>query len=159
MSVSFLWIKKINKDFLMGEKNLYFLSFLQINLLNSCLSYVHLSFLSPNILLLLVNHFSISCYYWSFVHVTCFRDFLWRAFAVFVDILNRGGIIIQVVYHAHLVPGCRLVPPVVSGQRRSRFWQIRGVLILQENQPWERRNRLRKDVVDSDVSEDNSLRW
>ena len=34
-----------------GEKDLYFLSFLQFNFLNSCLSYVPISFLPPNVLL------------------------------------------------------------------------------------------------------------
>ena len=45
MSVSFLWTKKVNKDFLTGEKKIcIFFIFL-----NSCLYYVLLSFLPPNI--------------------------------------------------------------------------------------------------------------
>ena len=49
------------------------------------------------------------------------------------------------------VPACRLVPPVVFGQRRSWFLQISNALILQEDQSSERRNRTRRDWLSTQM--------
>ena len=60
-----------------------------------------------------------------------------------------------IVYYVLLVPGFILAPPVISGQRRFGILQIRGELILQENQSWERRNR--KDKLLIQIFEDSSF--
>ena len=82
-----------------------------------------------------VNHFLISCYYWSIFYIKSFHNFSCWSFPAFVDILKHGGIIIQIVYHVFLVPGCLLVQLVISSLRRFEILQIRGDFTPQENQP------------------------
>ena len=48
----------------------------------------------------------------------------------FVDILKRGGIIIQNVYLVVFVPGCLLVQFVISGLRRFGILQTKEDFIL-----------------------------
>ena len=134
VSVSFLWAKKSVFSFLS-----------QVKFLNPYLSFVSLSFLPLEIFLLSVNRLLVSCYYWSLVHIMHFRNFSWRLFMAVVNILKCSMVITKIVYHVLLVPGCRLVPPAVSGQRRSGFLQIKDALTLQENQSLESRNRTRRD--------------
>ena len=90
VSVSFLWNKESQQEFLAGEKIKY--CFLFSGLCSYfLLSFVPLSFLSWKTVFLL-NGFSIACDNWSLIYVICFLLIDWSLIYVIRFLLIVGGV-------------------------------------------------------------------
>ena len=69
MSVSFLWTKKFNKDYL-PVIEIWIISFLTDKFLYPCVSFVYLSLLSLSVLLFKIFNFRFHVFFdWSFFHM------------------------------------------------------------------------------------------